>query len=346
MSNAGTRGRRDKVRLQDIAREANLSVSTVSMALSDHPGISRETKIRIRRLSRSLGYDRPRQRQPSIAGKRLGFVLIGGKFDDEANAPALQAVADRTRRADARLEATSLEIASPDELRRALLDFTKDLDGVMVTGQITTELLIALRETQIACVLLGHFLDDERYSPPPYGHMVCCNEVRMGQMATAALMSAGHTRIAFVCETMPRGLWMSQWYNGYRLVHLDRDMPIDPKLTHVAGKAFAGGDSAAELFTSMSNPPTGFVVPDVRITASFVRAMRRRGAAVQRNQVVMGGQTFLRARYELNDYPLVSVDIARQAEVGFELLTRELREGVQGDINLVMEPEICDLPTG
>lgn len=344
MSNPATKGRRSKVRLMDIAREANLSVSTVSMALSDHPGISRDTKARIRRLSRRLGYDRPRTRQPSIAGKRLGFVLIGGKFDDESTAPALQTVSDRTRSADARLETTSFELASPDEMTRALLEFARDLDGIMISGQVTTDLLIALRETQIACAILGRFVDDERYSPPPYGHMIGCDEVRMGQMATASLLAAGHQRIAFICETMPRGLWMSQWYNGYRLVHLDRDMVIDPALTHIAGKPFAGGDSAAEAFSNMTDPPTGFVIPDVRITSSFVRSMRRRGNPVTRDQIVMGGQNYLRARYELHDYPLVSVNIARQAEAGFDLLTRELSEGLRGDINLVMEPDVCDLP--
>ncbi len=45
-----------RVSLRDIGRLANLSHSTVSLALRDHPSIAAKTKVRVRQLAASLGY--------------------------------------------------------------------------------------------------------------------------------------------------------------------------------------------------------------------------------------------------------------------------------------------------
>lgn len=346
MATTTSRGRRSKVRLTDIASEAGLSVSTVSMALSDHPGISRQTRMRVRRLSRLLGYDKPGQSRPRIADKRIGYVLIGSRFDDEAVAPSLQAISERARAAEARIETTTLEDDDPAALRTALMEFVADLDGLLISGMITQDLLAALRETQVACVILGHIVADEGYRPPLYGHLVSGDEVRMGQMATSALIATGHTRIGFVCETMPRGLYMSRWCNGYRLVHFDHGIALDPDYTQITGKSFAGGDAAAEAYSQMKDPPTAFVVPDVRIGASFVRAMKRRGLPVARDQIILGGHNNLRPRYELEGYPIIYCDMVRQAETAFEMVSRDLSEGLRTDLNVVIEPDTLDMPGG
>ena len=47
---------KDKIGLTHIARELNVSVSTVSRALNNHPRISKRTKERVRRAATKLGY--------------------------------------------------------------------------------------------------------------------------------------------------------------------------------------------------------------------------------------------------------------------------------------------------
>lgn len=53
------------VSIKDIARAAEVSPSTVSRALHDHPRISQETKNRIRQLAQELGYT------PSLPARSL-----------------------------------------------------------------------------------------------------------------------------------------------------------------------------------------------------------------------------------------------------------------------------------
>ena len=56
---------RSSVTLRDIANQANLSVSAVSMALLDHPRIGSDTKERVRGVAAELGY------VPNSAGRAL-----------------------------------------------------------------------------------------------------------------------------------------------------------------------------------------------------------------------------------------------------------------------------------
>ncbi len=53
------------ISIKDIAKKANVSPSTVSRALNDHPRISTETKKQIKELAKSMGY------VPSQAARNL-----------------------------------------------------------------------------------------------------------------------------------------------------------------------------------------------------------------------------------------------------------------------------------
>src|SRR5688500_1981826 len=56
MPSSSARKTRKKITLTDIARRAGVSVAAVSLALAERPGIGADTRDRIVRLSRALGY--------------------------------------------------------------------------------------------------------------------------------------------------------------------------------------------------------------------------------------------------------------------------------------------------
>ena len=74
------------VTILDIAREAGISSSTVSRALGDHPGTNAETRKRIRKLAREMGYD-PNRLARSLVTQQT--KMIGLVFPDLTN-PFLQ----------------------------------------------------------------------------------------------------------------------------------------------------------------------------------------------------------------------------------------------------------------
>ncbi len=64
--------KREKVGVKEIAEALNISASTVSRALNDHPRINKETKIRVRQTAARLGYS---QRLPETGEVQKGNVV-------------------------------------------------------------------------------------------------------------------------------------------------------------------------------------------------------------------------------------------------------------------------------
>ncbi|MCJ1681076.1 LacI family transcriptional regulator [Streptomyces sp. APSN-46.1] len=59
--------------IKDIARRAGVSQSAVSFALNDRPGVSQETRARIRRVAEELGWQ-PNSAARALSGERSGAV--------------------------------------------------------------------------------------------------------------------------------------------------------------------------------------------------------------------------------------------------------------------------------
>ncbi len=67
-----TNGKKGKVGVQDIADILNISASTVSRALNDHPRISKDTKDKVLQVARRLGYF---SGMPDFAAPERGEVI-------------------------------------------------------------------------------------------------------------------------------------------------------------------------------------------------------------------------------------------------------------------------------
>uniref|UniRef100_A0AAU2JX39 LacI family transcriptional regulator n=1 Tax=Streptomyces sp. NBC_00049 TaxID=2903617 RepID=A0AAU2JX39_9ACTN len=59
--------------IKDIARQAGVSESAVSFALNDRPGVSQDTRARIRRVAEELGWQ-PNSAARALSGERAGAV--------------------------------------------------------------------------------------------------------------------------------------------------------------------------------------------------------------------------------------------------------------------------------
>src|SRR5215471_9621691 len=77
-SSGQTRGGRrggKPISLRDVAREAKVSVATVSMVLNENPRISRATQMRVQRLIERMGYQ-PNRLAQSLSSKYTCVLAV------------------------------------------------------------------------------------------------------------------------------------------------------------------------------------------------------------------------------------------------------------------------------
>lgn len=299
--------------LKDIAKESNRSVATISMALADHPKISKKTKQNILRISQKLGYKPPRERMRSLSSvarscslKRIGFFLMGDPHHHDVYPTILHALAANASSLGIRFEMASHDPAQADTAVEKMLAFAKGVDGMIVTGYIREDMIGVLVGRAIPHVVIGHYSHDTAERVSAKANVVDYDYLAMGKLAVEYLARQGHTRIGFVCETLPEGLYYYRWLEGYRLGLANLNLPQEDSLIHVAGKSLVGGGPAAEAFAAQKNPPTAFLVPEVRTASSFIHTMKMLGFSVNEKNIVVASTTELIEKYNLKDYPLIS----------------------------------------
>lgn len=323
-----------EITLKDIARKVNKSVSTVSMALADHPRVGTQTKQQINLMSRKLGYNKKIESSSLVsnyskikASKRFGLVLVGVKIEDEFNLSILSALSKSANSNNARFEFLSLghpdaTDAGSQEIVQRILSFASELDGLLLSDYILPETVTKICEMGIPCVVLGYAMADIAEYFPKGFVIVSPDLIQMGMLATKTLIENGHERIGFISELIPQGLDHDRWLAGYELAHRRKRLQIDSNYIHVVGKVLAGAQSAAEAMLALEKKPTAYVIPDVRIAASFIQAMHLRGIDMPCNSIVIAGETSLAKIYHLTDYPRIWGNNPKIAEVGFSYLLR------------------------
>src|SRR5688572_17335622 len=183
--------KRNRVTIRQVAKLANLSPTAVSMARANHPQISPETRLRVQQICRELGYEGKRRSAPS---GRVGFVLLGGPIENPVNATLLQSLSQSTAAANLRLEISCVPVVDDsDSVSERTIELASELDGLIVTGLVGSELLEALTTADVPAVVLGH-ANVEPGAFPPTGRLtvVASDYVGQGQFATSSLFAAGH----------------------------------------------------------------------------------------------------------------------------------------------------------
>lgn len=346
----------DRVFLKNVAEAAQVSITTASMALAGHSNIGAETKRRVAQISAEMGYQ-PRRRRPARStlarpsarlGQslgRVGLMLLAAPLNDISNGSILQSLANQCAEDKVALQVTAVE--SIDELHLATdraLALAKDVDGMILMGYVDAALLAALRGAGMAHVVLGYTHTTALETMQAGVHVVANDDLAMGQLAAESLFAAGHRRIAFICEMLPRGLSHWRWRDGYAAAHLAAGIAIDPSLIIVSGVLLGSGDYAADAVMKLDPRPTGYVAPDPRIAYRFIEALRRRDVEIPPSSIVIGCDPPLADRYGLTDYPLIEYSNAALAAMALSQLKRLFEDSGPSPTTVHMPFHVRNLP--
>jgi len=331
-----------RVGMKAIAEAANVSIATVSMALSDHPEISEDTKRRVGRICDQLGY-RKRPLPASREGRglaavcqRLGFLQIGNDLRDPAVSTILQELNSTCAAQHVALQLSSVESGLPDAAIAQAQSLIKDVDALVLCGLVDIQLLRSLGQSRIPYVVLGNTM----LSPPEpddlHVHMIAPDEYAMGRLATESLLRAGHERIGFVSELIFPGLSHWRWRCGYCSALVDAGISIDQRQLFAAPVFRGDGQAAADHFEQLApdERPTAFVVPDCRIGTMFVSAMRERGIDIPPAKVVIAADQFQASHYGVTDWPRIEYDHTAYVRLGLEQLERIMIQPYDGSETL------------
>jgi DNA-binding LacI/PurR family transcriptional regulator len=137
LSRIGRRGGKP-ISLRDVAREAKVSVATVSMVLNENPRISRATQLRVQRLIERMGYQ-PNRLAQSLSSKYTSVLAVllpalRHAFADAYFGELISGICDRAGKLNYKV---MLEQAKPDfvkERKHIEIFERRFVDGVLCLG--------------------------------------------------------------------------------------------------------------------------------------------------------------------------------------------------------------------
>ncbi len=316
--------KRQRITLKDIAQKSGVSPGAVSMALANSTQIGAETRERVVRIAKELGY-RPRGLKSANGRRkginRIGFLLVGDDLNEPVNLGLLQGLSVCTQHHGARVEFRSIaQDASEETILKETLRFCKEIEGLLISGTITSAFLKDLWSRNIRCVTIGHVLRQGLEAPGPERQIVSCDEWSEGRDATAHLLKLGHTRIAFVTDALVPGMRHENWLAGYVSALAIAKLPVAAELIQASFKPFTDILPSVQRLMKLPKPPTAFVIPDARGGRELVDALANLGISVGPESIVLGGDVNTIRLQRVGHLPHILQDVDRIAEQAVDQL--------------------------
>lgn len=270
--------------LKDVAREAEVSVSTVSRALNNSEKVHPDTQRHVQEVAEELGY------MPSRVARRLRVKngkasLIGLVIPDIQNpffADVTRGVEDVAQDHDyALLLSNSDEDSNKQRLALEILQ-TEDVDGVIVPPVgLEDPAIKQLLDTDIAVVCVDRRLRNARVD-------TILSDNRDGAYeAVSHLIELGHRRIGFI-GGVPHISTLTDRRQGYEEALRSEGLTVDSSLVIEGNSCRERGNESTKQLLALNSPPTALFTGNNLSTLGALSALNEEEIAVPDEMAVVG----------------------------------------------------------
>jgi LacI family transcriptional regulator len=267
-----------------IARQAGVSVSTVSKVLNGGTDVAPTTRQAVQHLLTQSGYRRPK------ASRRAGRSVLVDLLINEVDSGWAMAVISGVEEV---VEKTGLSMVlsaahhRPDSVSRWL-------DSVLDRGSLGAVVVHSVLTPQQQAELLRRGLPFVLVDPPAaVGELpetvpvVMTGNVEGARVATEHLIDMGHVRIAAVGG--PQNVIAARHrLRGYRQALIGAGLPVESALMRSGPFLPSFGATAMEDLLRLPEPPTAVLAGNDQQACGALTTLRRRGIDVPRQMSLVG----------------------------------------------------------
>lgn len=320
--------------IQDIAKLANVSITTVSRVLNRDPAISvsEKTYARIWEIADELNYKKSRKRRASSKAKqvKIGAIRFIAEDDDEFRNPYFASIRE------------GIEFACHEnevELRLYSGASTKlmQVDGVIVIGDSPQ-----YRKNVLQTVNHVVFVDS---SPRPD---VCDAVLIDFDQATKTvldyLVGLGHKDIGYIGGA---GYLDDDYkptkdprHTAFERYMAERGL-LNPKNIYIDSWSGEGGYSCTKRAIASGHMPTAFFVGSDRAAMGVIKALEENGLSVPKDVSIVGFDDIELATYSIPALTTVRTHPHLMGQIGLKLLLERI-EGRNVPIHVTLPGQLIE----
>lgn len=316
------------VTIYDVAREANVSMATVSRVVNGNQNVKPATRKKVLEVIERLEY-RPNAVARGLASKKT--TTVGVIIPDISN--NLYAELARGIEDIATMYRYNIILSNSDqneEKELALLDtmLGKQVDGiVMMSDHVTSKIHQTLMQSPVPIVLAGSV--DEHGEVPS----VNIDYFQAAYEAVQLLLKNGHTRIAFVSGPLQYTINGAYKLAAYKKALQDAGITIDEHLIVAGEDTYDDGIATCEALMNIDEPPTAYFAASDELAIGIIHAAQDANKVVPDEIEVISFENSKLARMVRPQLTSVVLPLYDIGAVAMRLLTKLMnKENVEQQV--------------
>ena len=319
------------VTIKDIAREAGVSIATISYYLNGKKKLKEETKEKISRVIDELGYN-PNLAAKSLVTKKsklIGFVLAKGSLEENPYYSTLLAGMNSAIQEKSEYDLLIAGNFGEANFKTAVINWIKkrNLDAVVFMGLNDFDIIEALSRLNIPISLI----DQNNYSMDNLFTIKIDDELG-GYLGTKHLLSKGYKNIAFVGEGLIGDVTKLR-YQGYKKALQEVGIEVKPDNLYEAKVTYEGGIEVGNRLMERNDIDAIFTIADI-MAFGIMRAYLIAGYYLPKDIAIIGFDNLKTSSYLTPTLTTIDQNIFLKGKKAVEVLleVENLKNNMNKDI--------------
>lgn len=280
------------VTIYDVAREAGVSMATVSRVVNNNPNVKPQTRKKVFEAIERLGY-RPNAVARGLASKKT--TTVGVVIPDISNATyaeVARGIEDIANMYHYNIILCNADKKKEKEIRVINTLLEKQVDGLLFMGGTVTEEHIQAFKTSSVPIVLCATADENNTMPA-----VDIDHEKAAFDAVQMLIDKGHRRIGMISGTLQDPALGYARYHGYKNAMEQAGLPAGDEWVRAGNYRYESGIEAMKYFLSLKERPTAIFSATDEMAIGAIHAIQDEGLRVP------------------DDISVISVDNSRMASM-------------------------------
>jgi LacI family transcriptional regulator len=286
------------VTIYDVAREASVSMATVSRVVNNNPNVKPQTRKKVFEAIERLGY-RPNAVARGLASKKT--TTVGVVIPDISNAifaEVARGIEDIANMYHYNIILCNADKKKDKEIRVINTLLEKQVDGLLfMGGAVTEDHIQAFKTSSVPIVLCATTDESGNYPSVDIDHIAAAED------AVKTLIQNGHRHIAMISGTLQDPSNGFARYQGYKNALEKAGIPFNEDLVRIGNYRYESGIEVTQYFLELQDKPTAIFAANDEMAIGAIHAIQDKGLRVP------------------EDVSVISVDNVRMASMVRPLLS-------------------------
>jgi DNA-binding LacI/PurR family transcriptional regulator len=323
--------------LKEVAKFANVSITTVSRVINDASKVNHETRDQVKKAMRKLGYQPSRvaQRLRTTKGRSKMLGLIIPDIQNQFYSNIVRGIEDVSYGKD-----YAVILCNSDEnpqKERFYLDVlqSESVDGVILPPiHQHSKVVEGLIESGVPVVCVDRKLARENVDA------VVINNERGGYMAVEHLLDLDHTRIA-ILSSSPQFSSFEERQKGYERALREHGIEIDDQLIRQGDPR---SSETARVLTKellgLNNPPTAIFATNNLMTLGLLEAVNELKLKIPADISIIGFDDMPWTKAITPPLTVIRQPAYEMGRRAAELMFQRLEDPKREPVQIIMKPSI------